>query len=116
MDQGQTHTLINNISLKLSDKICRKRKSVMTTSEVNLVNSASVENQFKDLKMFRASTNPRRFEYTLNDKATKAKVMKAAKRTPHIKQEENSTSSNLVFSAGAWQCVVFPTVEFWNSF
>ena len=73
---------------------------------------ASVENQFKDLQMFTVTTNPRKFEYTLNDKATKAKVMKAAKRIPHIKEEENSTSANLVFSAGAWQCVVFPTVEF----
>jgi hypothetical protein len=43
------------------------------------------------------------FEYELNDKATKAKLLKAAKRSP-IEVEENSTSMNLVFSAGAWVC------------
>ena len=53
------------------------------------------------------------FEYELNDKATKAKLLKAAKRSP-IEVEENSTSMNLVFSAGAWVHVAQPSVNYWS--
>ena len=53
------------------------------------------------------------FDYELNDKATTSKLLKAAKRTP-IDEEENSTSSNLVFSAGAWFHVVLPSRQYWD--
>ena len=43
----------------------------------------------------------------------KAKLLKAARRQP-IEIEENSTSSNLVFSAGAWIHAVLPSVRYWN--
>ena len=54
-----------------------------------------------------------RFNYELNDKASKAKILKAASRPP-VELEENSTSSNLVFSAGAWFHVVLPSVQYWT--
>ena len=53
------------------------------------------------------------FDYELNGKATKLKLIKAAKRT-NLEIEENSTSTNLVFSAGAWAHTVLPTVKFWS--
>ena len=57
--------------------------------------------------------NVNTFDYKLNDKTAKAKLLKAAKRSP-IEIEENSTSSNLVFSAGAWIHAVVPSVTYWN--
>ena len=49
----------------------------------------------------------------MNDKAATAKLVKAAKRMP-IEIEENSTSTNLTFSAGAWYHVVLPSIAYWN--
>ena len=54
-----------------------------------------------------------RFEYELNDKVATPKLFKAAKRMP-IEIEENSTSSNIIFSAGAWFHVVQPSASYWN--
>ena len=54
-----------------------------------------------------------KFDYELNDKASRVKILKAADRPP-IEMEENSTSSNLVFSAGAWFHVVLPSVQYWT--
>ena len=53
------------------------------------------------------------FDYLLNDKTAKSKLVKAAKRT-HLEIEENSTSTNLIFSAGAWAHSVLPSVKFWS--
>ena len=52
-------------------------------------------------------------KYKLNDKATKGKLVKGAKRDPFA-VIENSLSSNLDFSLGAWNYVVLPTVRYWN--
>ena len=53
------------------------------------------------------------FDYKLSDKADKTKLLTASKRTP-IEEEENSTSTNLVFIAGAWYHVVLPSIQYWN--
>ena len=55
----------------------------------------------------------RTFEYNLNEKATKNKLVKGAKRIP-FEVVENSLSSNLVFSLGAWDQVVLSTIRYWN--
>ena len=55
----------------------------------------------------------RSFKYDLNDKATKAKLVKASKRAPFL-LEEHSSSSNLVFSAGSWYNTVLPSISYWN--
>ena len=55
-----------------------------------------------------------KFDYELNDKTAKAKLLKAAKRSP-MEVEENSTSLNLVFSAGAWHHIDQPSVRYWNA-
>ena len=59
------------------------------------------------------SAEDRKFVYKLNDKATKKKLLSSAKR-PTILLEENSSSSNLKFSVGAWHSVVLPAVRYWG--
>ena len=54
------------------------------------------------------------FEYELNAKTTKKKLEKGAKRAP-FEIVENSTSSNIIFSVGAWHQIVLPTVSYWNT-
>ena len=39
--------------------------------------------------------------------------MKEAKRVP-FEVQENTSSTNLVFSAGSWQKAVIPSVKYWN--
>ena len=53
------------------------------------------------------------FNYELNNKSAKAKLLKGSKR-PAIEVEDNSTSSNLVFSVGAWLATVLPAVRYWK--
>ena len=55
----------------------------------------------------------RRFEYDLDDKATKAKLVKGSKRAPFL-LEVNSTSCTLIFSSGSWFHVVLPSNRYWN--
>ena len=64
-------------------------------------------------KNLRNTNSSNRFDYELNDKAATSKLLKAAKRVP-IEEEENSTSSNLVLSAGAWYHVVLPSAKYFE--
>ena len=62
----------------------------------------------------KSSENKRTFEYNLDDKTAKAKLVKGGKRIP-FEVVHNSTSSNLNFSTGAWNHVVLPTAQYWKS-
>ena len=62
-------------------------------------------------ELAKSSENKRSFEYNLDDKTAKAKLVKGGKRIP-FDLVQNSTSSNLVFSIGAWNHVVLPTVKY----
>ena len=53
------------------------------------------------------------YDYMLNDKASKSKIQKAAKRVP-LEIEVNSNSQNLVFSAGAWFHAVLPSMKYFE--
>ena len=55
----------------------------------------------------------RNFDYRLNEKSAKAKLVKAAKRDA-LEVQENSGSSNLIFSPGSWQVAVLPSVSYWK--
>ena len=48
----------------------------------------------------------RHFDYKLDEKTTKAKMVKSAKRIP-FEVVEHSSSANLIFSLGSWKNVVF---------
>ena len=85
-----------------------------------LVNAAPVnkeivtlEEHVKSSEIHKESGSCIRFDYSLNERSTKSKLLKAAKRDP-ILLEENSTSCNIVFSAGAWFHHVLPSVNYWN--
>ena len=56
----------------------------------------------------------RSFEYNLNDKSAKAKIIKGAKRPP-FQIVSKDLSSNLEFSIGAWNQVVQPAVKYCNT-
>ena len=73
----------------------------------------TLDDHVKSSEVLKNLNSSIRFNYELDDKATTAKLLKAAKRIP-IEVEENSTSSNMVFSAGAWCHVVKPSITYWN--
>ena len=53
------------------------------------------------------------FDYELNNKAAKTKLVKASKRIP-FEVDEKSSSITLIFSVGAWLTAVLPAVRYWN--
>ena len=53
------------------------------------------------------------FDYELNNKAAKVKLLNNSKRIP-LEIEKKSTSINLNFSVGAWLTAVLPAVRYWN--
>lgn len=74
---------------------------------------SSVENFVRDSEIVGKRDISRQFEYKLDDKAAKAKLTKGAKRNP-FEVVVNSSSSNLIFSPGAWSSVVLPTLGYWD--
>ena len=57
----------------------------------------------------KANSN-RLFNYNLNDKTAKAKLLKGAKRNP-FEIVRNKGSINLMFNLGVWQSVVLPCIQ-----
>ena len=72
----------------------------------------SIQDVVKDSEILRTAENRRTFEYNLNDKKAKGKLLKAAKRDA-FDVVINKTSCNLVFSVGGWKQLVLPTVQYW---
>ena len=70
----------------------------------------TIEDQVKGSELFQDTIT---FDYKLNDKAAKSKIVKGAKRIA-FEVHENSTSTTLVFSSGAWQVVALPAAAYWN--
>ena len=73
----------------------------------------TIEEHVKSSEVLKNADSSITFDYQLNDKASKSKILKAARRTP-FEVEENSTSSNLVFSAGAWFHVALPSAKYFG--
>ena len=71
----------------------------------------SIEDHVKSNEVME-SDYARAFNYVLNDKTAKAKLVKGAKRIA-FEIEENNTSNTMIFSAGAWQTIVLPLVKYW---
>ena len=76
-------------------------------------NTVSIVEYVKNSEVSKNTNSPRIFDYYLNDKTSKAKLLKSAKRNP-METEENSASTNMVFSAGAWHHVVLPAVKYFD--
>ena len=73
--------------------------------------SLSIDTHVEKSLSFMRSRN---FNYNLNLKAAKNKIIKGAQRTP-FEIEANTTSSNIVFSLGAWFKTVLPSIAYWSS-
>ena len=56
------------------------------------------------------ASGSRSFNYALNDRKAKKKILEGAKRPP-FEVDENLTSDTLIFSAGAWLQVVLPFLD-----
>ena len=67
----------------------------------------------QDSEVIKTGDNRRTFEYNLNDKAAKSKLLKGARRDS-FEVVKNQTSCNLIFSVGAWNHVVTPSKQYWN--
>ena len=88
----------------------------MVNKELNApVNKEIVtfEEHVRSSDIHKGSNPCTKFDYQLNDKATKSKLLKAAKRVP-LEIEEYSTSSTLSFCAGSWFHDVLPSAEYWK--
>ena len=92
---------VNNMSIQ-------KALNVSTSEE-----SAPIEEHVKNINLYKPSEGTRAFEYLLNEKSAKAKLIKGAKRIP-FDVEDNSSSSNLIFSVGSWKNAVLPSVSYWK--
>ena len=79
----------------------------------NAIEFTSVECLVKDSEVLVTREEARKFEYKLNDKAAKGKLIKGGKRIP-FEVVGNSSSSNLVFNLGSWNYVVKPSFKYWT--
>ena len=61
---------------------------------------STVEEHVRNSEILKNANSSKKLEFELNDKTAAAKLVKAATRIP-MEIEENSTSINLIFSAGA---------------
>ena len=80
---------------------------------MSIIRELEIVDLVKDSELARNMEGKRHFEFKLNDKAAKSKLIKGAKRK-HFDVVANSSSTNLVFSLGAWFHVVLPNTQYWN--
>ena len=73
----------------------------------------SLEEHVNNTEVYKQKCSIITFDYQLDDKTTKSKLLKAAKRPP-LDVENNSTSANLIFSAGAWYHIVLPSIKYFE--
>ena len=82
-------------------------------ADMKALKSENIIDLVKDSEIKSPSEVKRTFEYNLNDKSAKAKLLKGARRIP-FDIVHKTASSNLVFSLGAWHHVVLPSIKYWN--
>ena len=67
------------------------------------------------LNTIKETTNDERaFEYDINKKRTKAKLLKGAKRTKNLEVEVKSGCLNLRFNDGSFHEVIMPLLNDWH--
>ena len=80
---------------------------------MSLVKFVSIDEIVKDSEILKNVENKRTFEYNMNDKVAKAKLVKGAKREAY-EVVKNKSSCNLDFSVGSWNHIVLPTIQYLN--
>ena len=93
------------------NNMTRSQKTISAPSNEAII---TIDDHVRGSDIFKQSEGSRTFEYKLDDKAAKAKLIKAAKRASPFMVEVSSTSCNLVFNAGAWHTVALPSIGYWN--
>ena len=88
--------------------------SVQKLTSMNKSELKSIDHLLKETEIVRRGEKARVFNYKLDDKAAKGKLVKGARRIP-FEVAANSTSSNLVFNLGAWNHVVQPSLRYFNT-
>ena len=73
----------------------------------------SIEEHVKSSDIHKKTSAFITFDYELNDKSAKAKLLKAAKRKS-LEVEDKSGATNLIFSAGSWYHTALPAVKYWD--
>ena len=73
----------------------------------------SIDEFVKESEVTTFNENRRQFEYELNDKNIKSKLLKGAKRC-QFEMVKNSGSINLIFNLGSWSKVVLPSIRYWD--
>ena len=76
--------------------------------EVNDIDKFVKESEITEYK-----SNIRSFNYSMNEKIARNKLIKGAKRIS-FEVIKNSTSCNLIFNLGSWSNVVLPSLSYWN--
>ena len=79
----------------------------------NYIEYDNVEELVKNSEITKKDVKPRSFQYELNQKQAKAKLIKGAKRNA-FDVENKSNSINLIFNLGSWSNVVLPSIIYWN--
>ena len=74
----------------------------------------TVEDALKESEVAYEEDVERTFNYVANEKNMRSKLTKGAKRDP-IQIKDNSSSTNIIFSLGAWCHIVLPLIKHWKS-
>ena len=82
--------------------------------EINFMSEYHLQNHLASSKHLLRTGLNRKFGYKLNQKATKAKLLKGAQKAP-FEKEIKSTCLVLNFSDGSYFYSVLPLIEFWKS-
>ena len=78
-----------------------------------IVEFQSIKDLVKDSETVVSEENGRQFEYNLDEKNAKMKLLKGAKRSP-FEIVKNNGSINLVFNLGSWKTIVSPSILYWK--
>ena len=76
------------------------------------IEMTSVEHIVTDSELIKSKDNVREFDFKLDEKAAKGKLIKGAKRIP-FEIVKNTSSSNFIFNLGSWHHVVQPSIRYW---
>ena len=79
----------------------------------HFVEYTSVEELVNDSEIAQKSDKPRNFQYELNQKQAKAKLIKGAKRMA-FEVESKRNSIHLIFNLGSWSTIVLPAIQYWK--
>ena len=74
---------------------------------------SNIKNVVTDSELVEHKEVTRKFTYKLNEKATRNKLIKGARRIP-FDVVENSSSINLLFNLGSWSEIVMPSILYWE--